>query len=83
MYFHGRRFDASLPQAYYERNNFFADVLRDPDESASESSEPLPDIEQSLYPALFQTPKQVPSTKLPVVLQSIMVLDQSIGAVKP
>jgi hypothetical protein len=82
MHFHGKRFDASLPQAYCERNNFFADLLRDSDESASESSEPLPDIERSLYPTLFQTAKQVPSMKLPVVLQSIMILDQSIGAIE-
>jgi hypothetical protein len=53
-------------------------VLRDPDESASELSKPLPDMEQSLLSYLFQTAKQVPSMK-----QSIMVLDQSIGAVKP
>jgi hypothetical protein len=85
VYFHGKRFDASLPQAYCERNTHFAQLLQDPDEndsvsSDSEMDEPLPDIERSLYPTVFQTAKQVPSMKLPVVLQSIMILDQRVGA---
>jgi hypothetical protein len=83
LYFHRKRFDASLPQAYCERNIFFARLLQDPDDSASESSSESEQNLESLYPTFFQVAKQVPSMKLPVVLQSIMVLDQSVGAIRP
>jgi hypothetical protein len=80
-----KRFDSPLPDAYCDRNQFFAKLLRKDAESASKSgkagdnADPLGDDAKSLYPTLFEAAKQVPREKLSVMMLSLLALCKSIG----
>jgi hypothetical protein len=80
-----KRFDSPLPDAYCDRNQFFAQLLRQDIESASKSLETeenadfVGDDAKSLYPTLFEAAKQVPREKLSVIMQSLLLLSESLG----